>query len=614
MPDRAMLRRAQNAVRELQAEYYATAGDAFAHFAVRTYFELDDDDALIACDVGGPDDKGIDAYLHDVDGRRIIIAQAKHSARAKSFDRTSVVELQAAWSALQRLGGPDRKKAREQVIEAAREIRALREADPRYQVDLYSFVSGGFTQSAVDAAEAFNAEHADDGVACILVDMDELLEVLREQDSRLEEAPDEPIKLDLEQYFEFAPSDDEPLTIVASVNGKELAEIERQYQYRIFQRNVRYYLNARQRFNKGIATTLASTSGRRRFWYYNNGISIVCDAVEVTPTGDGRAVAHVTNLQIVNGCQTTTTLGANIDRLEDPESPAYVLVRIVAAPDLELQGDISLYNNRQNQVKDRDLQSNDNVQQRLQVEFAQLSHPWHYASKRGEWDAVVKPDPRLRALYGDRRLDNDKVAQAAYAFHFDPGVAKARKGYLFVRRVDDPDKGLYEDIFNESTTPEWLLLPYRLSVLIDERRKKYMKQLKEALEDPETNELELERLSQRGWLRFADQYLLGALNLYFSHKADLDQAVIESLLADDAAGLEAAFRRGYAIALRDLTHFFLDRHAEAAARDQTFVEANYVKGNWPTARKYLLTQIAMRDDMEEDPFEDIFAFYPERRT
>ena len=76
-------------------------------------------------------------------------------------------------------------------------------------------------------------------------------------------------------------------------------------------------------------------------------------------------------MQIVNGCQTTTTLGEHLEILRN-EPAVHVLVRIIESDDEALQRDITLYNNRQNAVRDRDLLSNDYQQDRLHEEFKAL--------------------------------------------------------------------------------------------------------------------------------------------------------------------------------------------------------------------------------------------------
>lgn len=603
MTQRQVLQKIRAAVADLEDRYYTNAGDAFAHWAMQTYFELDDDDALEACNVSGPGDKGVDAYWPDEQQRVVVVAQAKYAARPKTFGKQSVVELQSAWGWVRRLAAGERAKARPELRSKARQLAQLWHSDPDYPVDLYCFVNGSFSQAAEDEREAFNKDHADSNVRVVLVGLEELTERLKEQASRTEDPPDADIELELQRYFEFEPPG-EPKTVVASINALELAEIERDYRYSIFQRNVRYWLRATGRVNKGIRRTIETATGRGKFWYYNNGIAIVCDSIDVDPYEDEEGgLASVRNLQIVNGCQTTTTLGETIEELDDEGSPAFVLVRIFEAADERLQSDISLYNNRQNAVKDRDLLSNDEPQSRLEVEFDQLDPPWFYERKRGQWDAQIKPDAALKRRYGNgtRRIDNEVAAQAAHAFWYDPAVARARKRMLFVRKQDD-ENGLYEDLFDDDTTPEWLLVPYRIGRYIATRKRDYMRQLKEALKPARPTTAQRVTI-QRSWLKFADQFVLGAIRVYLDQEVELYRHdVLEQLLDDDL--FDEFVARAYTLAIRDLNPFFRQKHDDAP-EDDPFDMANYVKSKWEEVEAYLADQCAYRAEVDENPFEEI---------
>jgi hypothetical protein len=396
---------------------------------------------------------------------------------------------------------------------------------------------------------------------------------------------------------------------VASINVRELAELERKYRYRIFQRNVRYWLKSTNRVNRSIAETLGTPEGRGHFWYYNNGIAIVCDSVSVREdeaSDDGGGIARVQNLQIVNGCQTTTTLGETVAQLEDPDSPAFVLVRIFEATDQNLQSDISLYNNRQNAVKDRDLLSNDDPQANLQTEFDQLDPPWFYQRKRGEWDAQIKPHAARKRRYGTRArlIDNEVAAQAAYAFWHDAAVARARKRMLFVRKSDD-EAGLYDEIFTDKTTAEWLLLPFRIYGYVNERKRAFLPELKLALAVDEDDRTTAERRTvQRSWIKFADQLLVGAVHVLLSEAVDIDRHSVQArLLTEDVFG--PMVKRAYAQAVRDLNPFFRDKQKAAHKRNQPFDVANYVKGNWRDVELWLRDQAEYRREAGDDPFEGI---------
>ena len=73
--------------------------------------------------------------------------------------------------------------------------------------------------------------------------------------------------------------------------------------------NVRTYLGRVGNVNTGIANTLAMEP--EKFFAYNNGIAATASAVTTTE-GQGRTtlITGITDLQIVNGAQTTASLAA----------------------------------------------------------------------------------------------------------------------------------------------------------------------------------------------------------------------------------------------------------------------------------------------------------------
>ena len=63
------------------------------------------------------------------------------------------------------------------------------------------------------------------------------------------------------------------------------------------------------------------------FWYYNNGVTVVCDSAEQVSRG-GNKVLRLTNPQIINGQQTTRTL----HECASKSSKSTVLVRVISVP------------------------------------------------------------------------------------------------------------------------------------------------------------------------------------------------------------------------------------------------------------------------------------------
>jgi hypothetical protein len=169
------------------------------------------------------------------------------------------------------------------------------------------------------------------------------------------------------------------------------------------------------------------------FWYYNNGITVVCDKAEVKGS-QGRDVLRVSNPQIINGQQTTRTLALVGQRA----ARASVLVRVISVPrdphgDMEtfeaLVSRIVAATNWQNAIKQSDLMANDRRQ--IEIERAFGKHNYYYLRKR------MKKGEARRAMAGRRWtiIRKDELAQAVAACDFDSSVLRTEgKEGLFDER------------------------------------------------------------------------------------------------------------------------------------------------------------------------------------
>ena len=84
--------------------------------------------------------------------------------------------------------------------------------------------------------------------------------------------------------------------------GKMLAEIYDKYGERLLEQNVRTFLQFRGGVNKAIRNTLKSQP--EMFFAYNNGLTVTAENMDV----QNNRILSVTNLQIVNGGQTTASI------------------------------------------------------------------------------------------------------------------------------------------------------------------------------------------------------------------------------------------------------------------------------------------------------------------
>ena len=84
-----------------------------------------------------------------------------------------------------------------------------------------------------------------------------------------------------------------------AIPGSVLAEIYGLYGARLLEQNVRTYLQARTKVNKGILETIKKTP--EMFFAYNNGLTATASGVDLALLDDGQlGIAAIHNLQIVN--------------------------------------------------------------------------------------------------------------------------------------------------------------------------------------------------------------------------------------------------------------------------------------------------------------------------
>lgn len=170
------------------------------------------------------------------------------------------------------------------------------------------------------------------------------------------------------------------LTPVVSVYRLYRDSIEKGYP--IFDKNIREYLGNKG-VNKSIYQTLLDKEDRKNFFYYNNGITVICDKMTkiVTQPSDYNMNAAFTieNPQIVNGCQTVNSIyealkNIDPDKLEKNFKDTFVMLKILEidrddSADDKLYKDIVKYTNSQNSIDEKTFVANTDTFIRLQKEF-----------------------------------------------------------------------------------------------------------------------------------------------------------------------------------------------------------------------------------------------------
>ncbi len=175
-----------------------------------------------------------------------------------------------------------------------------------------------------------------------------------------------------------------------------LAKIYGEYGPRLLEKNVRSFLQAKGKVNKGIQATIRDTP--HRFLAYNNGISGTAEKVTVSQTQDGLCkLEHLRDFQIVNGGQTTASIYHAMKKEKANISNVTVQVKLTVVSELEKMAEfvplISLYANSQNKVNTADFSANDAWHQKLESLSRTVWAPsatgtgkgthWYYERARG---------------------------------------------------------------------------------------------------------------------------------------------------------------------------------------------------------------------------------------
>lgn len=195
---------------------------------------------------------------------------------------------------------------------------------------------------------------------------------------------------------------------LAILPGKVLADIYDRWGARLLEQNVRVFLQARGKVNKGIRETLEGEPSM--FFAYNNGITATAEEVEIDNDGGRLLLRRLRNFQIVNGGQTTASIHV-AQRSKVDVSQTFVQMKLsVVDPEraITLVPKISKFANSQNRVSAADFFSNHPFHVRMEGFSRRIHAPapdgtfreskWFYERARGQY-----ADARARLTSARRR-------------------------------------------------------------------------------------------------------------------------------------------------------------------------------------------------------------------
>lgn len=198
-----------------------------------------------------------------------------------------------------------------------------------------------------------------------------------------------------------------PATILGDLYGK--------YGDRLLEQNVRCFLQARGKVNKGMRSTILTDP--EMFFAYNNGITATAREVIAEPKADGIYIREIKDLQIVNGGQTTASLFHTSRKDKAPLEKIFVQMKLSVVDSEkgeEVIPRISEYANTQNKVNAANFFSNPPFHIRMEEFSRRLwAPPQQGALRESKWFYE-----RARGQYSDSQAKISKAEKKKFLAEF----------------------------------------------------------------------------------------------------------------------------------------------------------------------------------------------------
>ena len=252
---------------------------------------------------------------------------------------------------------------------------------------------------------------------------------------------------------------------VGVISGKLLADIYKDEGQELIQKNVRSYLQAKGKVNKGIKNSLSKEP--EMFMAYNNGISTIADSIEIDEKKSNKAIVVITHIigwQIVTGGQTTSSI-YNAMQSKLPLDEVNVQVKLSVIKDTErateIASNISKYANSQNKINMSDFNANDDYHIKMEqisrrtfipVEKGKETEQWFYERARGQYMVELNRQPTSKSkLEFKNRIPKKRCVSKTVA-------AKCIMAYMgfpyYVSKGLESNFVIFSDMVKSGTIPQ----------------------------------------------------------------------------------------------------------------------------------------------------------------
>jgi hypothetical protein len=396
-------------------------GHNFLHWVLTRVFEATEDDASDAI-IDGANDLGIDAYLPvDFSDNKIRLFQSKYGT---AHSEEAIAKFKED---VKRLLSKDVTKMRPELANLVTKIQ-----EKNLKVEC-CYVTNQIVQYDDESVE--------------IMDIERIVKSLWDRIKK--PAAGKKSKIKLEEMIRYKN------TVLGILKLRELTEFVTKNRDYVFESNIRQWMQFKTNVNKGIRETLQSSPDK--FFYYNNGITIVASDFEVLE--EGTLMLHAP--QIVNGAQTSNSILDHAKRTNNLDGS--ITVTVIKADDEQDQNNITKYRNSQNSVRGKDLVSLMDFHKSIKSQLE--NYGYFYEIQAGSFDSKTKSQQtefKGDMIYNRYLPDNHKkVIVAKDAIQALVAGIEQRPTESYSSPAQFLPRGSkYDDVFNENLKDDYRLLLY----------------------------------------------------------------------------------------------------------------------------------------------------------
>lgn len=436
---------------------------AFSYWYLKNTSELNENDVEEIL-IDGANDNGIDAYYLDESTHVLNLYQFKFPSKKnndKEIDQSAISKIYGTINLM--LKGDLNNQVSKATNIGFRNLLALLNEQPIYEINVV-FVS--YNRGIIATQNTDYIENQENILGNDLL-INHLF-ISRENIINLFEKVHRRNTLDLSLKYknlqlannvnELDNGDTYIESWVGVINGKSLIESVNNDLTRIFDENIRLYEKSSS-INEGIKKTAANYETAKMFYFYNNGITMICDSAKTSP---GNNSVLLKGVSIVNGAQTVNSLASlyQENKLSDDVS---VLIRIIQIQDYKQRAKITEYLNSQTPIKESYFIANNVIIRNLQEELFKFNYylerqinEYTYRSKYDDMSKyqgfnILPVEDAVHHYIGAYINDKASVAKSNKSVLFEPNQIEDNINNISPEKVIEAEK-IYRRISEIITT------------------------------------------------------------------------------------------------------------------------------------------------------------------